>query len=47
MEQVYINHWAVWVCAAANLALGALWYSPVMFFNAWKKENRLNDEDLK
>lgn len=44
---MYINHIAVFVCAAANLALGALWYSPALFFRAWQSENKLSDEDLK
>ncbi|MCB0374889.1 MAG: DUF1761 domain-containing protein, partial [Sinomicrobium sp.] len=25
----------------------ALWYSPALFYNAWKKENNLTDEQLK
>jgi hypothetical protein len=47
MEDIYINHLAVVVCAIFNLVLGALWYSPIMFYNAWKKENNLTDDDLK
>ncbi|GEP98436.1 DUF1761 domain-containing protein [Chitinophaga cymbidii] len=47
MDQFYINHWAVLVCAIANLALGALWYSPLLFYKAWKTENGLSDEELK
>lgn len=47
MEQFYINHWAVLVCAIANLALGALWYSPLLFYKAWMKENKFTDEDIK
>ncbi len=47
MEQFYINHWAVLVCAVANLALGALWYSPALFYKAWMKENNLTEEILK
>ncbi len=47
MEGMYINHLAVFVCAVANLALGALWYSPALFFRAWQSENKLSDEDLK
>lgn len=46
MDNVIINHWAVWICAALNLALGAFWYSPLLFFKAWKKENKLTDQDL-
>lgn len=47
MEQFYINHWAVIVCAAANLFLGALWYSPLLFYKAWMKENNFTEDDLK
>lgn len=47
MEGIFINHLAVAVCAIFNLVLGALWYSPVMFYNAWKKENNLTEEVLK
>ena len=46
MEEIYINHWAVLVCAVSNLALGAIWYSPAMFYKSWEKENGLTDEDL-
>jgi len=45
--EIQINHLAVIVCAIANLALGALWYSPVMFYQAWKKENNLTEDQLK
>lgn len=47
MEDIYINHFAVLVSAFANLALGAFWYSPALFYKSWKTENRLSDEDLK
>lgn len=47
MEQFYINHWAVLVCAIANLVLGAIWYSPFLFYKAWMKENKFTDEDIK
>lgn len=47
MEEIYINHWAVLVAAVSNLIVGALWYSPALFYNAWKKENGLTDERLK
>ena len=42
-----INHWAVLACAVFNMILGAIWYSPALFYNAWKKENNLTDEQLK
>lgn len=47
MEQFHINHWAVLVCALANLALGAIWYSLLLFYKAWMKENNFTEEDLK
>ncbi len=46
MEKMYINHLAVFVCALLSLALGALWYSPVLFFRAWQRETGLSDEQV-
>jgi hypothetical protein len=46
MENLYINHLAVFVCAALNLALGALWYSPALFYKAWLSETKLSEEQL-
>ena len=46
MEKMYINHLAVFVCALLSLALGALWYSPVLFSRAWQKETGLSDEQV-
>jgi len=47
METININHWAVWVAAASNLLVGAIWYSPALFYRAWQKESNLTDDDLK
>ena len=46
MEEMYINHWAVFACAVANLVVGAIWYSPPLFYKGWKEENGLSDEDI-
>jgi hypothetical protein len=46
MENLNINHLAVLVCAIANLALGALWYSPLLFYKAWSGETGLSEEQL-
>jgi len=46
MQEMYINHWAVLVCAVVNLVIGAVWYSPALFYKAWQKENGLTDEDI-
>lgn len=46
MENLSINHLAVFVCAIANLALGALWYSPALFYKAWLSETKLSEAEL-
>ena len=46
MENLTINHLAVFVCAILNLALGALWYSPLLFYRAWLDETKLSEEQL-
>jgi hypothetical protein len=46
MENLSINHFAVFVCAIANLALGALWYSPALFYKGWQRETGLTDEQI-
>lgn len=47
MENIYINHWAVLAGAIFNMLLGATWYSPALFYNAWKTENNLTEEQIK
>jgi hypothetical protein len=47
MENMLINHWAVLVSAVFSLVLGALWYSPIMFVEGWKKESGVTDEQVK
>lgn len=38
MPQVSVNFLAVLIAAAANMALGAVWYSATVFGKAWTKE---------
>ncbi len=47
MENVSINHLAVFAAALSTFLLGGLWYSPVLFGVKWQKENNLTDEELK
>lgn len=47
MENFYINHVAVFVCAAMSLVIGALWWSPLLFARPWQSEVGLSDEQLK
>lgn len=46
MENVTINHLAVFAAAISTFLLGGLWYSPVLFGKAWQKECKLSDEEL-
>ena len=46
MENFYINHIAVLVCAVMSLVIGAFWWSPILFAKAWQKEVGLSDEQL-
>ncbi len=46
MENFYINHLAVFVCAVMSLVIGALWWSPMLFAKPWQAANSLTDEQL-
>jgi hypothetical protein len=46
MENIHINHLAVFVCALMSLVLGAIWWSPILFAKSWQRENGLTDEQL-
>jgi hypothetical protein len=43
MDELFINHFAVWTAAFANMVVGALWYSPVLFFERWKAAAGVTD----
>jgi hypothetical protein len=47
MEYPFINIWAVLVSAVTFWALGALWYSPVLFGKRWQKEIGMTEEELR
>ena len=42
-----MNFYAVLVAALAPLAVGSLWYSPILFGKVWMKETGLTEEELK
>ena len=46
MPEVNINYWAVLVAAVANMALGALWYSPLLFAKPWIAAMGASDEEM-
>jgi hypothetical protein len=41
-----VNYLAVFACTVAAMILGSLWYSPVLFGNAWMKAVGLKKEDI-
>lgn len=47
MYEPHINYWAVLVSAILFFALGAVWYSPVLFGKAWTRAMGYSEEDLK
>ena len=47
MDMSSINWLAVLVAAISAFALGAVWYSPVLFGNAWMADNKLDMEKIK
>jgi hypothetical protein len=47
MDSMIINHWAVLVAAISDLFVGALWYSPLLFYKGWMKANNFEEGDLK
>ncbi len=47
MELSNINFLALLVAAIASFALGAIWYSPLLFSKAWQKAVGLSDETMK
>jgi hypothetical protein len=46
MEFPEINFWAVLVSALMTFVIGSLWYSPLMFANAWMKELGFTKEGM-
>lgn len=47
MSHLYGNFLAVLVAALASFALGALWYSPLLFTKQWMKAHGLTQPKLK
>lgn len=47
MENVAINHLAVFAAALSDFVVGALWYSPLLFAKVWMKETGLTEEKMK
>jgi hypothetical protein len=47
MDISTLNIWAVLVAAFAGHLIGALWYSPILFSNAWMNSIGKKEEDFK
>lgn len=47
MEMAPINWWAVLVAAVLKFAIGAVWYSPVLFSRQWQAETNTTDEQFR
>ncbi|WP_183562807.1 DUF1761 domain-containing protein [Mucilaginibacter sp. SP1R1] len=47
MNFALINWLAVAVAGLSAFLVGGIWYSPVLFANAWMADNKLNTDDLK
>jgi len=47
MDFSLVNWLAILVSAAATMIIGALWYSPVLFYKPWMKANGFEEADLK
>jgi hypothetical protein len=42
-----INPWAIPIAAVAALVIGAIWYNPKVFGNAWMREAGMNEDKMK
>jgi hypothetical protein len=47
MDMSTLNVWAVLVAAIAGHLIGALWYSPILFSNAWMDSIGKKEADFK
>ncbi len=47
MDLSQLNYLAIAVGALSTFLIGGIWYSPIMFANAWMKENGFTEDQLK
>jgi len=47
MDPSQINYLAVGVAALSSFLVGGLWYSPILFANAWMREAGLGEDELR
>ncbi|MDD3731085.1 MAG: DUF1761 domain-containing protein [candidate division Zixibacteria bacterium] len=46
METMTINYWAVFIAAVVYMVLGGIWYSSILFGNAWMKGIKKTKEQV-
>jgi hypothetical protein len=46
MRAISMNIWALLGCVVIRMAVGALWFSPVLFLRPWQKMNGVKDKQL-
>ena len=46
MFDVNVNYWVVLLAGVVSMALGALWYSPVLFGKEWMKHSKISKKDI-
>lgn len=42
----HINVWSIVVAAVVSFAIGALWYSPVLFGKEWMRLKNISEKDI-
>ncbi|PRP91695.1 DUF1761 domain-containing protein [Enhygromyxa salina] len=47
MDPSQINYLAVGAAALSSFLIGGLWYSPILFANAWMREAGLSEDELR
>ena len=47
MDPSQVNWLAIIVAGLSAFLVGGIWYSPVLFANAWMADNNLNTDELK
>ncbi|MEP4547562.1 MAG: DUF1761 domain-containing protein [Saccharospirillum sp.] len=47
MDVATLNIWAILLASLIGFAVGALWYSPLLFANVWMREAGLDEEKIK
>ncbi|MGA7161778.1 MAG: DUF1761 domain-containing protein [Bacteroidota bacterium] len=47
MGEMHVNYLAILVSAILSMAIGAIWYSPMLFAKQWMVWNNMTAEDMK